>query len=487
MKWCARLPFHLAIGWTELLKRTVREFNDDDCLNLAAQLAYYYFLSLFPAVLFLIALASFFPLAHFTDDIVRLLSPVTPPDVLTFLSEQMRRISNADSGGILTIGILGAVWSSSAALVAIINSLNLAYDLKETRPWWKVRGLAMALTLALAFFLLVSFTLVLAGPSIAEYLTDMFGLGPVFEWGWKILQWPLVVALVSGGIELVYYFAPDTRQRWTWVIPGALVATVVWLVASFAFKIYLARFADFNATYGAVGGVMALLLWFYISGIAILIGAEMNAEIEHASTNTAPAPARQHEAAESDAQTPHNDVAGTTATETHSGGAHPSRGVDTASVSDSSSADAQSRARMVRAAAEEKLVMSESRHEPTLGEMLAKLSRDVTTLIQQELQLARLELSQKTMTMRRSLILMVAGGLLAYGGFLAVIAALVFGIVALGMSYWLAALIAGVVLGMLGYLLIYAGSASLQHASLTPRHTVDTMKEDAQWLKNQVR
>ena len=131
--------------------------------------------------------------------------------------------------------------------------------------------------------------------------------------------------------------------------------------------------------------------------------------------------------------------------------------------------------------------MPESRHEPTLGEMLADLSRDVRTLIQQELQLARLELTQKAVTMRRSLILMVAGGLLAYGGFLAAIAALVFGIVALGMSYWLAALIAGVVVGMLGYLLIYAGSASLRHASLTPQHTVDTMKEDAQWLKSQVR
>lgn len=280
-----RLPFHLSIGWTELLKRTFREFNDDDCLNLAAQLAYYYFLSLFPAVLFLIAFASFFPLSHFTDDIVRMLGPVTPPDVLAFLSEQMLRISNADSSGVLTVGILGAVWSSSAALVAIISSLNRAYDIEETRPWWKVRLLALALTLALAFFLLLSFTLVLAGPTLAERLADLFGLGPVFEWGWKILQWPAVVAMVTTGIGLVYYFAPDTRQQWSWITPGAFVATLVWLIASFGFKIYLARFADYNATYGAVGGVIALLLWFYISGVAILIGAEMNSEIEHASSN----------------------------------------------------------------------------------------------------------------------------------------------------------------------------------------------------------
>ena len=110
----------------------------------------------------------------------------------------MRRISNADTGGILTIGILGAVWSSSAALVAIINSLNRAYDIGETCPWWKVRAIAVALTLTLAFLLLTSFTLVVAGPTIAEHLTNVFGLGLVFEWGWKILQWPLVFAMVSG-------------------------------------------------------------------------------------------------------------------------------------------------------------------------------------------------------------------------------------------------------------------------------------------------
>ena len=279
------VPFDVSIGWGELLRRTAREINDDDCLNLAAELSYYFFLALFPAVLFLLALASFFPLTHFTDDIVRTLSPITPPDVLRFLSDQMTRISNADSGGILTIGILGAVWSSSAALVAIINSLNRAYDIHESRPWWKVRLIAMTLTMGLAFFLLVSFTLVLAGPTLAEYLSKTFALGDVFEWGWKILQWPFAFALVSSAIGCVYYFAPDAEQEWVWITPGAVVATLLWIGASLGFKIYLVSFADYNATYGAVGGVIALLLWFYLSGLAILIGAEMNSEIEHASAD----------------------------------------------------------------------------------------------------------------------------------------------------------------------------------------------------------
>jgi membrane protein len=275
--------FDIRITWGELLKRTAKETNADDCLGLAAQLAYYFFLALFPAVLFLLALASFFPLATFVDDIIRVLQPIAPADVLTFLEEQLRRLSNADSGGILTIGILGAVWSSSAAVVAIIGSLNRAYDIEEGRPWWKVRLTAIALTVALAFFILISFTLVVAGPTIAEYLASWFGFGAVFEWTWKILQWPLAFVMVSTAIGLVYYYAPDADQDWVWITPGAVLATLLWVVVSLVFKFYAANFTDYNATYGAIGGVIVLMLWFYISGLAILIGAELNAEIEHAS------------------------------------------------------------------------------------------------------------------------------------------------------------------------------------------------------------
>src|SRR5687767_2418295 len=275
--------FALPLSWGELLKRTVKEINEDDCLGLAAQLAYYFFLALFPAVLFVLALASFFPLTNFIDDIVRALRPIAPADVLGFLEEQLRRISNSDSGGILTIGILGAIWSSSAAVVAIVGSLNRAYDIEEGRPWWKVRLTAVGLTLGLAVLVLTSFTLIVAGPTLASQVASSFGLGSVFEWTWKILQWPLAFLLVSTAVGLVYYFAPDAEQDWVWITPGAIVGTLLWVVVSLAFKFYVANFADYNATYGAVGGVIVLLLWFYISGLAILVGAEMNAEIEHAS------------------------------------------------------------------------------------------------------------------------------------------------------------------------------------------------------------
>jgi membrane protein len=125
--------------------------------------------------------------------------------------------------------------------------------------------------------------LIVVGPSVAEYLADWWHLGSAFEWTWKILQWPLVFALASAGIALVYYFAPDVEQDWVWLTPGSVFATTLWLLATLGFKYYVANLGSYTATYGVLGSVMVLMLWFYISGLVILIGAELNAEIEHAS------------------------------------------------------------------------------------------------------------------------------------------------------------------------------------------------------------
>ena len=275
--------FDIPLGWGELLKRTAREARDDDCLGMAAQLAYYFFFALFPAFLFLLAFASFFTLTSFVDDAVRALRPVATAEVLELLEAQLKRLSDANNGGILTIGILGAVWSSSAALVGIIDSLNRAYDLVEARPWWKVRLTAMVLTIALAVLGLVALILITVGPGAAARLAESYGVGGAFAQAWKVLQWPVAFFLMSTAIGLVYYFAPDADQDWVWISPGAFVATALWLVASLGFKFYVATFTDYNAAYGAVGGVIVLLLWFYVSGLALLAGAEFNAQIEHAS------------------------------------------------------------------------------------------------------------------------------------------------------------------------------------------------------------
>ena len=272
------------LSWREILRRTFKEaFFSDNCLGMAAQLAYYFFFALFPALLMLIAIASYFPYQTLVNDLFSTLGGVAPPEALTIITEQLAKIANGDQGGLFTIGMLTTIWSTSAAMTAIIDTLNAAYDIEEGRPWWKVRLTAIGLTLGVAVFILISFALVLAGPTMAEWVANRFYLGAAFEWTWKVLQWPLVFALVSSAIAIVYYFAPDAEQDWVWLTPGSLFATTLWLLASLGFKYYVANMTNYTETYGAIGGVMILMLWFYISGLVILIGAEMNAEIEHAS------------------------------------------------------------------------------------------------------------------------------------------------------------------------------------------------------------
>ncbi len=273
----------VSLSWSELARRTWREVVDDDVLGLAAQLSYYFFLALFPAILFLLAVASFFPLSNITDDVGRSLGPFVSPQVLELIQEQMRRLADNENGGLLTFGVAGALWSSSAALVSIVGALNRAYDIDEGRPWWKVRLVAIGLTLGVALIVLIALSLVLVGPTLAEKLGQTTGWGAPFEWTWLILQWPLVFVLVATGIGLIYYFGPDADQDWVWITPGAVAATILWLLVSLLFKIYVANFTDYEGSYGTVGGVIVVLLWFYVSGIAILTGAELNAEIEHAS------------------------------------------------------------------------------------------------------------------------------------------------------------------------------------------------------------
>lgn len=267
----------------EVLKGTAKRAYQDNVLGWAAELAYYFFLALFPALLFLVALASFFPVHDLMDQILGTLSRVAPGEVLTIVRDQILQISKNNNGGLLTIGLIGTIWSASSGMTSVSSVLNRAYHVEEERSWVRVRLTSIALTAALALFVLVSFALVVAGPELADKIADSVGLGAAFRWTWKILQWPVVFALIVTGFGLVYYFGPDVEQEWKWITPGAVFATVIWLVASLGFRWYVGAFANYQKTYGAIGAAIVALLWFYMSGVAILIGAEMNALIEHSS------------------------------------------------------------------------------------------------------------------------------------------------------------------------------------------------------------
>jgi membrane protein len=275
--------FDVPFGWGELLRRTYREIVNKDAMGRAAELAYYFFLSLFPALLCVLAVASLFPLQDFTQQVMQMLRPFAPAAVVEIIGNQMISLGERNDTGLLSVGILGALWSSSAAMVAVVSSMNKAYEIEEGRPWWKVRLTAILLTLGLAFFVVLSFVLILLGPEVAEPFARRVGLGPVFVWTWTLIRWPIAFVLVAVAIELIYYFAPDADQDWVWLTPGSVVATLLWLVGSLGFRYYAINFTDYEASYGLVGAVILLMLWFYLTGLVVVIGAEVNAEIEHAS------------------------------------------------------------------------------------------------------------------------------------------------------------------------------------------------------------
>jgi membrane protein len=280
--------FRVPIGWGTLLTRTVRESLEDNALGLAAQLAFYFFLALFPALLFLVALVSYLPIRGVMDELLLTMEQFTPPEVLTIIRDQLQAIAEGQHGGLLTIGILGTLWSSSLALNGIIDAINRAYGIRDSRSFLKIRFIAILLTIALSVFIIASFALVITGPQVAEHVAAHFGLSRAVELAWKILQWPIVFALVVTAVGIVYYVAPDAQQEWIWITPGAVLATVLWLVTSLGFRVYVVEIgpmlgSDYAETYGTIGGMIVLMLWFYLTGLAIVVGAELNAEIELAS------------------------------------------------------------------------------------------------------------------------------------------------------------------------------------------------------------
>ena len=272
--------FYPPASWRDIAKHTIHEISDDHCFGLAAQLAFYFLLALFPALLFVVALIGYLPVENALAELLQALSTVAPQELVDLLQQQLQQIARGNEASLLTLGIVGAIWSSSAAMVAIIDALNHAYDVSEWRPWWKRRLVAISLTICLAVFTLISLGLILVGPDVAALAVEWLGLSPFDTTLWALLRWPAMIVAVIFAMDLVYYFAPNRRTRWAWITPGSLLATTLWLVSSFGFKLYVSNFGDYTATYGAIGTAIVTMLWFYVSGVTILVGAELNAVIE---------------------------------------------------------------------------------------------------------------------------------------------------------------------------------------------------------------
>jgi membrane protein len=273
------------LSWSALAKRVWTEANDDDVFGRAAQLAYYFLLALFPLLIFLTAALGLIleSGAGLRTALFNYLSQVMPGSAFQLVDTTMGEITGASGAGKLSFGLLATLWAASNGMGAITQALNIAYDVEETRPWWKQRLVAIVLTIALSVFVITALLLVLLGGKVADTLAVHYQLGGFFPIAWRVLQWPIVFAFMVLSFALIYYFAPSLKdQDWKWLTPGSLIGVVLWLMVSFGFKAYLHFFNSYSTTYGSLGAVIILMLWLYLTGAAILIGSEINSEIENA-------------------------------------------------------------------------------------------------------------------------------------------------------------------------------------------------------------
>ena len=273
------------LKWKELSKRVVKEIQKDDVFGRAAQLAYYFLLALFPLLLFLtsvigLLLGSGTGLRH---GLFNYLSQVLPGSAFSLVDSTMYEVSAASSGSKVTFGLVAALWAASNGMGAITQALNAAYNVTESRPWWRQRLTAVGLTLVLSVLIISALVLLLYGGRLADHIGGSYGFGEAFIIAWKVLQWPVVLAFMLLAFALIYYLAPDLHeQSWAWVTPGSVVGVGLWLLVSFTFKLYLHFFDSYSKTYGTLGAVIVLMLWLYLTGAAILTGGEVNSEIENA-------------------------------------------------------------------------------------------------------------------------------------------------------------------------------------------------------------
>jgi membrane protein len=269
--------------WTAVARRVWKEIDEDDVFGQAAKLSYYFLLAVFPMLIFLTALLGLWAKtgSQMFDNLLEYARGMLPYAAFQLVSTTLREVRVGAGGGKLSLGILATLWAASSGMGATMEGLNRAYKTSGGRPWWKSRMMALALTLAFSAFIIAALTLVLYGGRLGEFLAGYFGFQNAFLTTWKLAQWPLALAFVLLALSLLYHYAPDRRPRaWRRAIPGSIVGAALWLSVSLLFRIYLQFFNNYTATYGSLGAVVILLLWFYLTGAAILIGGEVNSAIE---------------------------------------------------------------------------------------------------------------------------------------------------------------------------------------------------------------
>jgi membrane protein len=276
-------PERLPLGdWGSAGKRALKDFLANDCLGLGQQVAYSSLLAFFPAVIFLVGLLGLIGPGAYSS-VNDLLAPVAPKGVLDAINLAKNASANNATGSAIAfaVGAAGAIWAASGATGSIVKAVNRAYDLVETRPFWKVKLLAFGLVFALSAVLATLFLLIVFGAPMGEAIAEKASLGHAFDLAWSIARWPIGFAALLLFFAIVYYLAPNHSQRsWKWLTPGALVGALLWLGLSALFALYTSFSSSYDRTYGSLAGAIILLLWLYYSSLAVLAGAELNAELD---------------------------------------------------------------------------------------------------------------------------------------------------------------------------------------------------------------
>src|SRR5919206_1976802 len=277
------------LTWRRLGASVWAEVYEGDLLTRAAALSYYFLLALFPLLIFITAALGYFAETgtELRKSMLDYLSSIAPRTASALVRSTVTEITENADGGKLSFGLIAAFWFASYGMGAVGDTLNAAYGVRDSRAWWRVRLVSLGLTAALAGIIVSALALMFFGGEIGESLAARLNLGDAFTSAWAVLQWPIVLGFVLFAFALIYYFAPDLKhQKWYWITPGSVAGVLLWLLVSFIFRLYLRYFDRYSVTYGSLGAVIILLLWFYLTGAAILVGGKVNAEIEHAAARS---------------------------------------------------------------------------------------------------------------------------------------------------------------------------------------------------------
>jgi membrane protein len=255
------------------------DINQNHTLAFAASLSYYFVLSLFPALIAMAAILGFLPIPDLWGKSLDLFSRFVPQDSMGLVRKVLSDVITPNKGKLLSVGLLGTIWAASSGFAAMIEALNVAYDVPETRPFWKTRLIAIGLTFGIGTVMVVAAISMILGPDFGAWVAAHLHISWVFAQVWPVLRWVITIAFIVVAIEGLYFWGPNVKQRFYCSLPGACVAVGGWIGLSYLLGIYFQKFANFNKTYGTLGAAIALMVWFYWTGFTILLGAEINSEL----------------------------------------------------------------------------------------------------------------------------------------------------------------------------------------------------------------